>query len=204
MIWTDRSQSNAPNGKTVILSRPYICRSTNLIQSRKGTWSPLIWTIQGWINGHTHVFFLPTAWHGSAHSPCGGFHRRTARPVPRSPIFPTGSELHVKNTEVDTAVGSLPRFGMQGYTIDGGKRLGGRFPSLARNRHSIRASSGPATLPMWAPHRGKPTRPVSEGSTVESTRVRGTTRLNDGDGDRRAIGAAPVTNLSCHHPNRDL
>jgi hypothetical protein len=38
---------------------------------------------------------------------------------------------------------------------------------------------------------------------VVSARVRGATRLYDGDEARRAIGAAPITNPSCHHPNRD-
>jgi hypothetical protein len=46
-------------------------------------------------------------------------------------------ELRAGKTKAGTIVCFLPRFGVPGYAVVGGKRPGGGFSSLTRNRPSI-------------------------------------------------------------------
>jgi hypothetical protein len=48
-------------------------------------------------------------------------------------------ELHAGKTKAGTIVCFLPRFGVPGYAVVGGKRPGDGFSSSARNRPSIDA-----------------------------------------------------------------
>jgi hypothetical protein len=48
-------------------------------------------------------------------------------------------ELHAGKTKAGTIVCFLPRFGVQGYAVVGGKWPGSGFSSPARNRPSIDA-----------------------------------------------------------------